>query len=374
MARRMFSTLTKNNQLKAEAEGFSLWQRATFCAALLHDVGHGPFSHVFEGISKKLGVNTSHESFTLKIIKDTEIADILSRNDGELLERTLSFFEEEPGYSIYSSVVSSELDAHRLDFLCRDRYFTGVRLGEIDLEWLFDSLTLLQVPAEPDTDVVEYHFVLSPKGLGVVQEYLVTYAHLYSSVYFHKTTRGIEVLVKEILLKALSNTDYCAQLGENNELVSYFQGGAEPTLESYLALDDHTILTFIKEIAAGDFGDITPLAKRFLSRDLFKCFEPPKHPADAPPLFKIGVFEKLLNDNNIKYFKDVAPSKGYKQYEVGDDHYLDNILVISSHENEPRPVGELSPWVRGLVEKSKVRLYFLNDGDRLSAQDLWKSL
>lgn len=223
------------------------------------------------------------------------------------------------------------------------------------------------------TDVMEYHFVLSPKGLGVVQEYLMTYAHLYSSVYFHKTTRGIEVLIRAILLDTLSNPDYCAQLGENNELVSYFQKGDKSRLETYLALDDQTILTFIKEIASGEFGDITLLAKRFFSRELLKCFEPPKHPTDAPPIQKIRDFENLLNDKEIKFFRDVAPPKGYKQYEIGD-HFLENILVISSHEDEPRPVGELSPWVRGLVEKTKVRFYFLNDDDRLSARKLWKSL
>jgi len=374
MARRMLSVLTKNKEIGVEdGEDFKLWHRATLCAALLHDVGHGPFSHIFENISKEMGVEVRHEDFTLKIIKESEVAEILSRKDDKLLERTLSFFEEEPGHNIYSSIVSSELDADRLDFLCRDRYFTGIRFGEIDLEWLFDSLTIRQVHPETGTDVLEYNFVLSSKGRGVVEEYLMAYAHLYSSVYFHKTTRGIEVLIRAILSDTLSNPDYRSQLGKNNQLISYFEEGKEPKLDTYLALDDHTILTLIKEIASGDFGEVTPLAKRFLSRELLKCFEPPKHSQDAPPIQKIAAFEKLLNGKEIKYFRDVAPSKGYKQFQVGD-HYLENILVASPHEDEPRPVGELSPWVQQLVEKYKVRLYFLNDDDRSSARDLWKSL
>ena len=340
MARRMIEMLTKNELLGKDPD-FELWKRATLCAALLHDIGHGPFSHVFEDVSAKLGIKTDHENFTLRIIQESEIAKLLKEHSPHLLENTLSFFKEEPGANIYSNIVSSQLDADRLDFLLRDRYFTGIRFGELDIEWLLDSLRIDNVTNDPEFEIPTPTFVLSEKGLSVAKEYVAAYMHMYLSVYFHKTTRGIEVLIREILCNVLSNGDFLARFDPNNPLIQYVTKKGEISVDTYLALDDSTILAFIKQIANGEFDKGTVLARRFFRRDLFKCFEVPLLSGGALPSDKIREFQETLKKLEIIYFRDKTPPKGYKQFAIHEPDFLKNILVFSKNDGVYRPIGDL---------------------------------
>jgi HD superfamily phosphohydrolase len=146
MARRMLDVLAKNQSL-GEGENFVLDRRATLAAALLHDVGHGPYSHVFEEISDHFDLGRDHETYTLELLDVPEIKDDLVKFD--VYEQTRKFFTEEPGYNIFNAIISSQMDCDRLDFLCRDRHHTGIRSDAIDLEWLFDSLRIEKVPVGP---------------------------------------------------------------------------------------------------------------------------------------------------------------------------------------------------------------------------------
>lgn len=148
MARRMLQVFEKNNIFHQQDQKHRHMRKATIAAAILHDVGHGPYSHVFEEIASALDTGESHENLTKLIIEKTEIAGILRRYG--VLNDTLSFFREEPGNSAYAAIISSQMDCDRLDFLVRDRYHTGIRSSSIDLEWLFDSLRIEEVSLDPD--------------------------------------------------------------------------------------------------------------------------------------------------------------------------------------------------------------------------------
>jgi uncharacterized protein len=204
-ARRMLEVLGKNQSLGSRdtIEGDI---RATLAAALLHDIGHGPFSHVFEEISAHFNIEKAHEEYTLELIDSPEIKSILEKYGA--YEKTRLFFTEEPGYTVFTAIISSQLDCDRLDFLCRDRYHTGIRSAALDLEWLFDSLRIEKVILDDEGNAQAHSFVFTEKGLAVAEEFVIAYMKMYHNVYFHKTTRGMQYLVKDMLLALIEGFSF----------------------------------------------------------------------------------------------------------------------------------------------------------------------
>lgn len=390
MARRMLAVLERNRAI--EKKDLDQWRRATLCAVLLHDLGHGPFSHVFEGISEHAyeEIHESHEKYTSKIIESTQVGEVLRKHGRDLFEKTLGLLTKDLGKLIYSRIVSGQLDADRLDFLTRDRYFTGIRFAEIDLEWLFDSLIVDEAHVDDDVSIFEKTFIISAKGRSVLEEYLASYAHMYSSVYFHKTTRGVEALVKEIFRLTLLDKKARRTLESTSSLFSYFakldqkKAGAisvnqkkaalkkldQDILESYLALDDVSFLDALRQISDGKFGAASDLACRFFDRELFKCFEPSESPNTIGK--KIKKFREVLQKKRIEFHEDITPSKGYKQFEISWGN-LKNLLVKDSETEELVPIGTLNPGVLHLVSDTKIRFYFGSRNDRDTAKLIWKN-
>jgi uncharacterized protein len=176
-------------------------------AALLHDIGHGPFSHAFEKVTK-----LKHENFTHQIIADesTQVHQRLRSVDTSLPDRLKRFFSEGkeegeatqvelPAYLTH--VISSQLDADRCDYLLRDSYATGTNYGQYDLDWLLSHL-------QPQPD--GRRFFLSRKALSAAEAYVFARFHMYRTVYFHKTTRAAEVMLRLVFqrLREQSLPDY----------------------------------------------------------------------------------------------------------------------------------------------------------------------
>lgn len=381
MARRMLNVL-EGDKFLAEVDNRELYRRATLCAALLHDVGHGPFSHVFEEVTNRLGNKIDHEEFTRRLIEETEISGILSGKTSnppamasqELLDLTLSFFKEEPGRTAYSAIISSQLDADRLDFIMRDRYFSGVRFGGLDLEWLFDSLIIDEVPFEEASPATQFGFVISKKGRTVIEEFLSSYAHMYTNVYFHKTTRGIEIIVKEILFDLLSDEKKISEVLDDEDMIKALTRTNETDCETYMRLDDSVLLGLISKCSRMDLGKCSSFSDRFLSRSVLRCFEPPKNPTEGTPPRKIGKFIRELESQGLVFYKDVISSKGYKHYGISSGEFLKNILVESQSHGEPTPIGMLNPSVTWFADPPTVRFYFENEQDRARSNEIWNEL
>ena len=133
------SSAKKERRIVVKVENLEQERTATLAAALLHDVGHGPYSHVFEEVCDALNMEKQHEEYTRDLARG--FGDLREKlSDAGVYESVRRFFTEEPGYSVFNAIISSQMDCDRLDFLCRKCHHTGIRSAAIDLEWLFDSL------------------------------------------------------------------------------------------------------------------------------------------------------------------------------------------------------------------------------------------
>lgn len=245
-------------------------------AALLHDLGHGPFSHTFEKIAEE-----PHEQRTLEIIlaTDTEIGKRLRRYSLALPERLRVFFDEDVGEeqrdgtgipAFLTQIVTSQIDADRFDYLLRDSYSTGTDYGQFDIAWLMQHLNI-------DSD--KGRFFLSHKALFAAESYVFARYHMYRSVYFHKTTRAAEVMLRLLFRRYRTLLDACSNDNEKHDLVpdaprvcvTAFQG--EISLGEYLLLDDHTMTEFAKACLSATDPILKELSAGLLYRKLYKATE-----------------------------------------------------------------------------------------------------
>lgn len=183
-ARRILSHIGRDISINEEDETVCL------VSALLHDLGHGPFSHVFERVS-----GIAHERLTQRLIQDpqSDVHRLLWQHDRVLPEKILAFLRFSPRRTFLNDVISSQLDADRFDYLLRDNLMTGSQYGAYDLQWLLYSLTV---------DETGDRLAVNWKGISAVEDYLHSRYNMYRNVYFHKVVRSAEGMVKLALQRA----------------------------------------------------------------------------------------------------------------------------------------------------------------------------
>jgi hypothetical protein len=177
-------------------------RRAVVTAALLHDVGHGPFSHEFERFMKDLGYShyVRHEKRSASIVlEDPQIKNILSQVDPALPNRVAGILDPDEHEDLYEVVVSSQLDADRFDYMLRDSHMTGVKYGKFDLNWMFRTLSLQSYTTYDPVDKtktkdIKVVAVDSRRGISALEEYLLGLFYLYQHVYLHKTVLAANTL------------------------------------------------------------------------------------------------------------------------------------------------------------------------------------
>jgi HD superfamily phosphohydrolase len=364
----------KQNRKKAEIAAY---------AALLHDIGHGPFSHTFEtAYSKIYGKKKKHEVWTAEIIKGSKsILEILGDDVAEEVANLL--LHKEPSPDIYETVVSSQFDADRLDYLRRDRYMTGVAFGGIDFDWLLDSLRVgqatISAPEDKD-DLVEVPVLyLSDKGLQAAEEYLLARFNLYGQVYMHKTVRSAEVMLSHLLM-LISKAEDWHKLIEKKSPLGRFLSGKELSVSDYLELDDSVIMECIDKFSEFSNENISDLSKRLRDRRLYKCVDIGKLYKDVkntnePALLKFKRELKRVGSKlNYTVLLDEAKLSPYDLHDYDESGALEKVLIgkDSGGDTKANDVAIKSVVVKALDTEKIFRVYVPEENNKNDILTIWR--
>jgi HD superfamily phosphohydrolase len=350
-------------------------------AALVHDIGHGPFSHAFETIQKSRGVEKRHEKWTAEIVQNRSgnIFPILEDFRAGMADAVGRLLTSENPRDEYDAVVSSSFDADRLDYLRRDRMMTGSGAGAIDFDWLVDNIRVAEVSLAADDEEggpTFRTFCLDQKALQAAESFLLARYHLFEQVYLHKTTRGVETLTRELLKKiaqAASEKRATKLIGLHNDdpLVRFFAPKGE-TLDNYLALDDFAVWSSIARVAAGTDREAVELSQCLLERRLYKAIDINREFPTLPNetieeterrrqtlIAKIDAYvdEKSLGASVLK---DSEPISVYGEV-GGDEAKRHKKMSVMIGDGSTREITQLSPAIQALVGKRSIVRYFFKD-------------
>ena len=232
---------------------------AVQAAILLHDIGHGPFSHVLENT---LIQGISHEEISLFLMKE------MNKDLGGRLTLAINIFEDKYPKAFLHQLISSQLDMDRLDYLCRDSFFTGVAEGKIASDRIIKML-----------DVREDRLMVQAKGIYSIENYLTSRRLMYWQVYLHKTAVACEKILINILKRAktlqLSGENLFASPAlhyfiSNNIDKEWINNKKEETIFWYKQLDDSDIWSAIKVWQGHPDKVLSILSKDLINRETFK--------------------------------------------------------------------------------------------------------
>ncbi|WP_035619059.1 HD domain-containing protein [Lacticigenium naphthae] len=337
ITRRICDKFVRN--FPASEHGESGWDDSerfvALSAALLHDIGHGPYSHTFEEIFE-----TNHEALTVSIIlsPETEVHQVLVKVSSDFPEKVASVIQQTYPNPQVVQLISSQIDADRMDYLQRDAYFTGVNYGN------FDLTRILRV-IRPSKNGIAFQI----QGMHAVEDYIVSRYQMYMQVYFHRVSRGMEVTLERLLKRAKE------LYHEANPPLAV--GLLEPfftetfTLNDYLNLDDGVLTTQFIHWQSHPDPILSDLAKRFLNRRPLKSI----------------MFNSETDQAAIKKLQQLISSAGYNidyytafnnSYDLPYDFYRPNKqgphktqIELMYPEGEIVELSEISEVVKSLAGK-----------------------
>jgi HD superfamily phosphohydrolase len=351
-------------------------------AGLLHDIGHGPFSHAFEKVA-----NFEHEKISKELIynRDGNIYNILhdinidiyldssKSEDRDILDKKEVINDNFPywiaqiicggtfvGPVWVKDLLTSQFDADRIDYLLRDAYMCGVNYASFDLKWLSQNIEIGN--RETDSGEIKQCLVINAeKGLHAVESFIISRYHMYEQVYFHKATRGLECIF-EALFKRVKELHGLGKIERNvfiNDGLYKIITTGEFELRDFLTLDDFCIYTQIQQWSSqvsDDDGIMQFLCNAIVNRNIYKCIRDSQDAIDWTEgkkvtyyFTKAGVKEDyfLLTDkyNNVPY-KD--------SFVLGDSADSNQIMV--NKKGKTISLSELSPIVDSLKNKKLRRI------------------
>ncbi|HEX7070210.1 MAG TPA: HD domain-containing protein, partial [Rhodothermales bacterium] len=239
---------------------------AALAAALLHDIGHGPFSHTLE---HTLIRDFNHESMSRALLDDLN-----ARFDGEL-ELAIRIFDGEYERPFFHQLVSSQLDMDRLDYLRRDSFYTGVVEGEVGVDRIIKTLRVEPLEGGPDSRIV-----IESKGIYAVENFLIARRLMYWQVYLHKTVVAGDHLLLHLFRRVREHLEADRSHlveGTSPSLLFFLENEIdgrmiwEPEVRrQFVDLDDSDVLYSLKRWAEGDDPVLADLSRRFINRDFFR--------------------------------------------------------------------------------------------------------
>jgi HD superfamily phosphohydrolase len=282
-------------------------------AGLLHDLGHGPFSHVFEeSLIENRGWN--HEDVTEWLVLESEVGDILE-NSGVSKKRIADLVRgrrTSKNDAVVSGIVAGQVDSDKMDYLIRDSFYCGVNYGLVDIHRLIDSLEISK----------EYQLEFSLAARGALEAFLVARYEMFLNVYYHKTVRSVEVM----LVKLINAADHVLQL-------TSFK-----TPDEFLELDDMSLVSMIRGInpLESDYAqEAATMMSLMDSRTLYKsAFEKVLHTQDR---FVSKVLTKRKVRESIE--EEIASIAGVENYEVIVDVPTLPSVPYNPHQLDPMEIA-----------------------------------
>jgi uncharacterized protein len=243
--------------------------REALAAAFLHDLGHGPLSHLFE---ESIPGVPAHETWTERIVLDpsTGVHEVLAGVDPGLPRRVADLVQGRHPLAYLAKAVSGEFDVDRCDYLLRDAHATGVRYGLYDLDWLLRSLRFAPRTHEERAPALA---IDGAKGLPAIEGFITARLFMFQQVYLHKATRSAEWMIRTILGRAVAVMRAGVELPSTPAAVSSGARRASIALGDYLDLDDGILWGAIRAWEDAKDRPLADLSKRIRARSLFKTIE-----------------------------------------------------------------------------------------------------
>ncbi|MCL4424002.1 MAG: HD domain-containing protein [Firmicutes bacterium] len=295
-------------------------------AALLHDVGHAPFSHAAEDLFPEIaGRKLSHEDYTQKIISDTEIGEVLSQDrDLEFKTRIAEVATgtaKNKGEAFLSELITGDLGSDRMDYLIRDSFHLGVSYGRFDIHRLLNTVHL-----RLNEDREGPELVIEEGGTHSVEAFILARYFMFLEVYFHKTRRILDLHLSEFLSNVLENGTY------------------PEDIELFLDSDDHEVFRLLHQ------HKFDPKARRLTNREHYRlAFETNEHPNPD----EIERFDWLLKEVKSKYGEEIIR---YDEATKAPYSY-DEPPIFILWRDRYTPITKRSPLVKSLKKITKIRIY-----------------
>lgn len=354
------------------------WQRVTserardaIAAAFLHDVGHGPFSHLFE---QALPDALHHEAWSERVLLDpsSEVHRVLIADDPYLPQRVADLVRGKHPLPYLARAVSGTFDVDRCDYLLRDAHATGVRYGEYDLPWLLRSLRFSEQAAGAEAPGLA---IDGMKGLAAIEAFVLARLFMFQQVYFHKSTRAAEWMIGAILRRAVDLVRDGARLPALPAAFAAVAAGDTPPLGQYLELDDQVLLYAIHAWEEAPDPILADLCRRVRARALFKSIElittrgrATSSSGLAPAVIAGGGDDTAIKpEEALAIARDIASAAGldpdvYVGLDVADDTpYADDAsLMVVFPKGRPRRPAEVSFLLDRLRDEqlTRVRVIF----------------
>ena len=314
---------------------------AARAAALLHDVGHGPFSHAMENV---LGVH--HEQLTMQTVlsEETELGRTLSSYSSELPARVAAIIGGTFKPAALAQLVSSQLDVDRMDYLLRDSLMTGAKYGLYDLEWIINAL---QIDEEGD------RIFVAARGIYAVEEYLQARYYMFRQVYFHRTLRSAEAVLRSALRRALKLVEegkevWCAPRTPFEKILRR----QSLTITEHLEMDDSDVIFHMKQWQSADDPVLSDLSQRFVDRRLFKAIDLDMPEAERKDFLNDAraVVERGGFAPEYYFIEDRASDVPYYSYYTAEGVEPHTRIYVEDGYAHPqiREISEVSEAVRGL--------------------------